>query len=178
MGVAVRGHGHDEGAPRGKKTGPNSMDRGKSGTKRSILVEGNGLPLATEIAGADRHDMRLAEPTPQSMVVERPRPTKKHPQNVCMDKGYDFPAVDELVAEWGCTVHIPRRGVDQSKRERNTRLPVEEMGRREDPLVDEPVQTPTVQAGEEKEELAGDGTPPAHGSHTSRQEYSDKLLVT
>jgi putative transposase len=62
--------------------------------------------------------MKLARPTLQNVVVERPRPTKKHPQNVCMDKGYDFPAVDELVREWGCTAHIARRGADQSKRER------------------------------------------------------------
>jgi putative transposase len=118
VGVAVRGHRHDEGASRGKKTGPNPTDRGKSGTKRSILVEGNGVPLAIEIAGANRHDMKLAGSTLQNVVVERPRPTKKHPQNVCMDKGYDFPAVDELVAEWGCTANIARKGVDQSKIER------------------------------------------------------------
>jgi putative transposase len=35
-----------------------------------------------------------------------------------MDKEYNFPDVDELVAEWGYTAHIARRGVNQSKRER------------------------------------------------------------
>ena len=40
----------------------------------------------------------------------------------------------------------------------NTRLPVEEMGRREYPLVDEQVQAPPDQVGEEKEELPGDDT--------------------
>jgi putative transposase len=70
------------------------------------------------VAGANRHDMKLAGPTLKGIVIERPKPTKEHPQNVCMDKGYDFPEVDELVAEWGCTAHIARRGVDQSARER------------------------------------------------------------
>lgn len=32
-------------------------------------------------------------------TIERPKPTKKYPQNMYMDKGYDFPEVDELVAE-------------------------------------------------------------------------------
>ncbi len=70
------------------------------------------------VAGANRHDMKLAGPTLKSIVIERPRPTTRHPQNMCMDKGYDFPEVDELVAEWGYTAHIARRGVDQSKRRR------------------------------------------------------------
>src|SRR5438105_13374045 len=61
--------------------------------------------------------MKLAEPTLESIVIERPKPTKKkHPQNLCLDKAYDFPEVDELVADWGYTGHIARRGVDQSKR--------------------------------------------------------------
>lgn len=83
-----------------------------------MLVEGKGVPLAVAIAGANTHDMKLAGPTLERMAVERPEPTKKHPQNMCLDKGYDFPEVDELVEEWGYTAHIARRGVDQSKRER------------------------------------------------------------
>ena len=76
------------------------------------------MPLAVAVAGANRHDMKLAGPTLRNIVIERPKPTKKHPQNMCMDKAYDFPEVDELVAEWGYTAHIARRGVDQSKRKR------------------------------------------------------------
>ncbi len=102
----------------GQGTGPNPTDRSKSGTKRSILVDGNGIPLAVAVAGANRHDMKLAEPTLKNIVIERPKPTKKHPQNICMDKGFDFPEVDELADEWGYTAHIARRGVDQSKRKR------------------------------------------------------------
>jgi putative transposase len=83
-----------------------------------MLVEGGGVPLAVAVAGANRHDMKLAEPTLEEMVIERPEPTKKHAQNMCMDKVYDYPEVDEILAEWGYTAHIARRGVDQSKRER------------------------------------------------------------
>jgi putative transposase len=83
-----------------------------------MLVEGKGVPLAVVVASANKHDMKLVESTLESMVIERPEPDKRHPQNMCMDKGYDFPEIDELVAEWGYTAHIARKGVDQSKRKR------------------------------------------------------------
>ena len=47
----------------GEATGLNPTDRSKSGTKRSILVEGRGIPLAVAIDGANRHDMKLVGPT-------------------------------------------------------------------------------------------------------------------
>ena len=31
---------------------------------------------------------------------------------MCLDKGYDFPSIDELVNEWGYTGRIARRGVE------------------------------------------------------------------
>jgi putative transposase len=70
------------------------------------------------VAGANRHDIKLAEKTLESMPIERPEPTPLDPQNLSLDKGYDFPCIDELVGEWGYTGHIARRGVDQSRRER------------------------------------------------------------
>ena len=81
-------------------------------------MEGHGVPIAVAVSGANTHDMKMTGATLESMVVERPKPTRKHPQNICLDKAYDFPEVDELVAAWGYTAHIARRGVDQSKRER------------------------------------------------------------
>ena len=39
----------------GKSTGPNPTDRAKSGTKRSILVDGNGVPLSVCVDAANRH---------------------------------------------------------------------------------------------------------------------------
>jgi len=39
-----------------KGTGPNPTDRGKSGTKRSLLTEGQGIPIAITVDGANRHN--------------------------------------------------------------------------------------------------------------------------
>ena len=62
--------------------------------------------------------MKLAKPTPENIEVARPAPTEKHPQNMCLDKGFDFPEIDNLVADWGYTAHIAGKGVDQSRRKR------------------------------------------------------------
>lgn len=37
------------------------------------------------------------------------------PLHLCLDKGYDDPAVHELVADWGYTAHIARRGTERPK---------------------------------------------------------------
>jgi putative transposase len=83
-----------------------------------MLVDGYGIPIGLAVAGANRHDIKLAKPTLESMPVERPGSTARSPQNMCLDKGYDFPEIDELIEEWGYTGHIARRGVDQSKRKK------------------------------------------------------------
>ena len=42
----------------GKQTGPNPTDRAKSGTKRHVLTDGGGVPLAVVITAANVPDMR------------------------------------------------------------------------------------------------------------------------
>ena len=70
------------------------------------------------MAGANRHDMKLTEQTLQSIVVKKPKPKPRTPQNMCADKGYDFPEVRELLEDWGYTIHIPSRGADVRNRKR------------------------------------------------------------
>ena len=94
----------------GKKTGKNPTDRAKKGVKRSLLVEGAGVPVGIAIEGANRHDMKMVEATLESIPVERPQPTAEQPQGLCMDKGYDYDEVRALVEEFGFTAHIKARG--------------------------------------------------------------------
>lgn len=54
--------------------------------------------------------MRLVRETIESIPVERPEPTRRHPQGVCLDKGYDYDDVREVLAEFGFTAHIRCRG--------------------------------------------------------------------
>jgi putative transposase len=54
--------------------------------------------------------MKVVKDTVDSVVVQRPRPTKRRPQGMCMDKGYDYEEVRETVKEFGFTAHIRARG--------------------------------------------------------------------
>ena len=101
----------------GTATGPNPTDRAKSGTKRSLLTDGNGIPLGLAVDGANRHDMKMAGRTIES-VVDRPEPTSENAQNMCLDKGYDNPDIRQLLQDHGYTAHIKARGKEiQEKQE-------------------------------------------------------------
>jgi putative transposase len=50
-------------------TGANPTDRGKKGTKRSLLTDGAGIPLALIVDGANRHDMKLLSATMEGIVI-------------------------------------------------------------------------------------------------------------
>ena len=93
-----------------KSTGPNPTDRSKSGTKRSLLVDGKGVPLGMIVDGANKHYMKMTKATLRSIIINRPEPTVKSQQHMCMDKGYDYPEVHELLEDYGYTIHIPLRG--------------------------------------------------------------------
>jgi transposase len=98
-------------APLGDEaTGPNPTDRAKSGVKRSLLTEGHGIPLGLVVEGANRPNMKLVRPTIESIVVAPPQPSEAQPQGMCMDKGYDFQEVRDILAEFGFTAHIRARG--------------------------------------------------------------------
>ena len=43
----------------GEAAGRSPVDRGKQGSKRSLLVDGRGIPLGVVVAGANRHDSPL-----------------------------------------------------------------------------------------------------------------------
>jgi putative transposase len=94
----------------GKKVGKNPTDRGTIGTKRRLLTDGGGVPVGLAVEGADRHDFKLVRETIESIAVERPEPTADKPQGMCLDKGYDYDEVRDLLTEFGFTAHIRARG--------------------------------------------------------------------
>jgi len=67
----------------GAATGANPTDRGKCGTKRSVLTDGAGIPLALGVDGANRHDVRLLSATLDGLVISRPEPIPEQPQHLC-----------------------------------------------------------------------------------------------
>jgi putative transposase len=113
----------------GKKTGKNPTDRGKKGTKKSVLTDGDGGPLGVVIAGANVVEQKLLKATIEAVVVERPDPAEVE-QHLCLDKAYDNPNGREAAAAGGYTPHIRRIGeerkaCDRSKGHRPRRWVVE-----------------------------------------------------
>jgi len=75
-----------------------------------VLTEASGVPIGVAIDGANRHDSKMVRATIESIPVPRPEPTDKSPQGLCLDKGYDYDSVRDLVREFAYTAHIRARG--------------------------------------------------------------------
>mgnify|MGYP001218148319 FL=1 len=97
----------------GDLVGPNPTDRGKAGSKRSILVEADGGPLSVVVAGANVHDTKLLEATLEAVVVKRPEPTEEAPQHLCLDKGFDNPTGHRAADKY--EYHAPIRRIGEEK---------------------------------------------------------------
>jgi putative transposase len=107
----------------GDEIGPNPTDRAKNGTKRSMLTDAGGGPLAVVVAPANVIDAKLLDKTIEAIVVERPEPTKEDPQNLCLDKGYDNQYGEEAVVKHDYQGHISRIGEDDSQLQGKKKYP-------------------------------------------------------
>jgi IS5 family transposase len=101
----------------GAKTGKNPTDCGKPGTKRHLVVERKGIPLAVTISGANVHDIRMLEETldtiePIKGVRRRPR---KRPAKLHADKAYDSREKRQALRRRGITPRIARKGIESSE---------------------------------------------------------------
>lgn len=75
----------------GAKTGPNPTDRGKNGSKRHLIVDGQGIPLAIEHTGANVHDSEMAIALVDGIPpIKQPRGRpRRRPDEVLADRAYD-----------------------------------------------------------------------------------------
>ncbi len=92
----------------GEAAGKSPVDRGKQGTKRSVLTDAAGIPLGCVVAPANCHDSPLLRPTleklgrfgwclPETITVH-------------LDAGYDSTKTRELLDELGCDAVISKKG--------------------------------------------------------------------
>src|SRR5215467_6937405 len=78
----------------GEATGKDPTNRGKLGTKRHVLVDRHGVPLAVTISGANVHDSKLLEEAVDAIPAlrlphrQRGRPRKRLTK-LHADTGYD-----------------------------------------------------------------------------------------
>ena len=67
------------------------------------------------------HSKKPGSATTESIPIERPKPSKKRPQHLYFDRGYDYAEARELADEFGFTAHIRSRGDEQLAREAGMR---------------------------------------------------------
>jgi putative transposase len=87
------------------------------------LADGKGIPLGMVIDGANRNDCKLVERTLDSIPIRRPKPTRKRPQRMCLDKGYDHAFVLRILAQYNLSPHVRRRGEESRARRRRRSKP-------------------------------------------------------
>ena len=92
----------------GEDTGPNPTDRAKLGWKWSVAVEAHGIPIGWVIDGANRSDVKLIEPTLDTVAAVG---LLADIGTLHLDRGYDYPVVRERLNALGLhDLVIQRRG--------------------------------------------------------------------
>ncbi|MGD7003901.1 IS5 family transposase, partial [Corynebacterium halotolerans] len=92
----------------GEAAGRSPVDRGKQGTKRSLMVDGHGIPLGCVVAGANRNDSPLLHPTLDKL--DRFGCRLPDQITVHLDAGYDSKKTRSLLTELGCGWVISTKG--------------------------------------------------------------------
>lgn len=170
MGVAGAGRRARQGAPRGRQDRSQSHRQSKKGAKRSLLTEGQGVPLGIEPAGANLNDFKLARATLESIPIARPCPTPELPQGLCLDRGYDYP--EGVRARGRVRLHCPhplaRRGGPGAQARR--RLARSALGGRAHPLLASSLPSHPRLLGETRRHLSCDAPPRLWPHHLARSQ--------
>ncbi|MDQ1120688.1 IS5 family transposase [Pseudoxanthomonas sp. SORGH_AS 997] len=88
----------------GAYAGPNPTDRGKLGSKRHLIADRDGAPLAFCVTGANRHDSVAFEELVDALppITGKAGRPRRLPVKVHADKAYD---IDR------CRDHFKQRGI-------------------------------------------------------------------
>lgn len=99
-------------------TGPNPVDRGKSGSKIHVLSDRAGLPLAVAVSAANTNDSYALKPLVMAIPSIRSRrgPRRRKPGKLPADKAYDQADLRDWVRDRGIAVRIARKGIETSKK--------------------------------------------------------------
>jgi transposase len=102
----------------GEATGPNPTNRGKQGSRRHLVVDRAGIPLAITLSAASVHDCRMLETTVDAIAAitrpggqRRKRPSKLHAAKVC-----DCPFCRDLLRRQHIILRIASKGIERRDR--------------------------------------------------------------
>jgi len=95
----------------GDQTGPSPVDRRKKGSKHTLLVDRNGVPMVIHTAGANESDQTQIIPIVLDFprVGGKPGRPKELPDFVVADRGYDSEATRWVLAWLGVETCIAKR---------------------------------------------------------------------
>jgi transposase len=101
----------------GDKTGPNPTDRGRLGTKRHLITDRNGIPLAFILTGANTNDSMPFEELLDSIppIGGKAGRARHRPDKLHADKAYDHRRCRQACRRRGIAPRIARRGVETSQ---------------------------------------------------------------
>jgi len=98
----------------GAQTGPNPTDRRKSGSKHHIITDAQGIPLATKLTGANRHDvtqlLALVDAIPP--ISGKPGRPRRRPDQVLGDRGYDSQPHRDALKKRGIEAVLAKRNTE------------------------------------------------------------------
>ena len=98
----------------GDATGPSPVDRRKKGTKYTLLVDRDGVPLVLRAVAANRSDHLEILPAVTSFpeVGGKPGRPRTHPEKLYADAGFDCDPTRSILRWLGIEPHIRHRGAE------------------------------------------------------------------
>jgi hypothetical protein len=113
----VVGLGERSGEKGGEKTYLNPVDRGRPGSKRHLLVDRSGVPLAWVLTSAQVYDSKVFEEVVDDVEpVKGPKGRSRKHHKLHADKAYDFPCCWRVLRVRGMKARIVSRDIDSNGR--------------------------------------------------------------
>jgi transposase len=102
----------------GAAVGPNPTDRGKPGSKRHLITDRRGIPLAFLLTGANIHDSVPFEDLLDAVppIAGKPGRPRRRPDKVHGDKAYDHRRCRAGCRRRHIKPRIARRGIESSRK--------------------------------------------------------------
>lgn len=99
-------------------SGPNPVDRGKSGSKLHVLSDAQGIPLVVGVSAANTNDILALKPMVKGIpaVKSRHGPRRWKPGKLRADKAYHSADTRAWLRELRITPRIARPGIESSER--------------------------------------------------------------
>ncbi len=112
-------------------TGSSPVDRSKLGTKRHILTDKKGIPIAVAISSASTHDIKSVTDVIDNSIIKRTFVSSKPKEgmkqrrwkhnHLCLDRAYQSKLIEQEIINRGYVLHMSYKRKRGQKKEENTK---------------------------------------------------------